>query len=203
MTTYIPSLTLPQGLFANKAASILLPVGAGAAIGALCSPSSTQRTYMALKQPPFRPPPWVFGPVWTTLYGLMGYAAWRAWTTGSASVDMRVRDLAKHGATLYSLQLGLNFAWMPLFFGLRRPVEAAADAVVLWGVVGYMAWVWGQVDERAGWALAPYVAWCGVASYLSIGVGYLNGWSIADKERDMPPGGADGSTRFVNEKKQS
>ena len=55
----------------------------------------TQKTYLALKQPPLRPPPWVFGPMWTTLYGLMGYAAYRAWYTGSASVNPEIRNLAK------------------------------------------------------------------------------------------------------------
>lgn len=55
----------------------------------------TQNTYMALKQPPYRPPPWVFGPMWTVLYGLMGFAAYRAWTTGMQSFDPRKVQLAK------------------------------------------------------------------------------------------------------------
>ena len=200
MTTYIPSLTLPQGLFASPAASILLPVGIGLGIGALSSPKETQRTYLAIKQPPYRPPPQVFAPVWTTLYGLMGYAAWRAWTTGSASFDPQVRALAKHGATLYTIQLGLNFIWMPLFFSARRPIEAAVDLATLTGVTAYLTYIWGQVDERAGWALAPYLAWLGVANYLNLGVGYLNGWSFEGKEKTMPPGGAADSSSYVNEK---
>ena len=200
MTTYIPSLTLPQALFANPAASILLPVAGGFAIGYATSPKNTQRTYLALKQPPYRPPPYVFGPAWTALYGLMGYAAWRAWTTGSASVNPVVREAAKHGATLYSIQLALNFAWMPLFFGMNRPILAAVDILSLWSIVGYLTYTWSKVDERASWALAPYVAWLGFASYLNIGVGYLNDWDMENKERTMPPGGGQDSSKYVNEK---
>ena len=55
----------------------------------------TQKTYLALKQPPYRPPPQVFGPVWTTLYGLMGYAAYRAWNTGISSLDPSMVSLTK------------------------------------------------------------------------------------------------------------
>lgn len=95
MTSYIPSLTLPNIIFEQPAASILLPVLAGAAIGYSSRPKETQKTYLALRQPPLRPPPWVFGPAWTTLYGLMGYAAYRAWSTGSNSFDPRIVQLTK------------------------------------------------------------------------------------------------------------
>lgn len=73
MTTYLSSLTLPAFIFEQPAASILLPVIAGSAIGYSLSPKETQASYNALRQPPGRPPGWVFGPAWTTLYTLMGY----------------------------------------------------------------------------------------------------------------------------------
>lgn len=96
MTTYIPSLTLPSAVFSNAAVSILLPMIAGPAIGyATQPPREVQDNYLALRQPPLRPPPWLFGPVWTILYGLMGYAATRAWTTGMDSFDARKVMLAK------------------------------------------------------------------------------------------------------------
>lgn len=88
MTTYMPSITIPQAVFLNPYASVALPVALGTAVGystrrtcslsipqlktntlTLQTASDTQKMYMDMKQPPLRPPPWVFGPVWTILYG--------------------------------------------------------------------------------------------------------------------------------------
>lgn len=128
----------------------------------------TRQTYLALKQPPFRPPPQIFGPAWTSLYALMGYAAYRAWTTGTASLNPNTLQLTKQGATLYTIQLGLNIIWMPLFFGLKRPIEATANITLLTAVTGYLTYVWSQVDTGAAWCLAPYLGWLGFATYLSV-----------------------------------
>lgn len=154
---------------------------------------------MAMKQPPYRPPPKLFGPAWTLLYGLMGYAAYRAYSTGLSPLRSPADIQAtKHGATLYTIQLGLNLLWMPLFFVAKRPIEATVDIVALTGVVGYLAYTWGKVDAVAGWALAPYLGWLCFATYLSAGVGYLNNWNIAATEVDFPPSTKD--TLFVDEK---
>ncbi len=155
---------------------------------------------MALKQPPLRPPPAVFGPVWTALYGCIGYAAYRAWTTGMASLNPRKVEMTKHGATLYTIQLGLNLIWMPLFFKYKRPVAATLDIVALTGITAYMTYLWGQVDEVAGYFLAPYLAWLGFATYLCVGAGYLNDWDFSDKERPMPPSTKARSTKYVDER---
>lgn len=156
---------------------------------------------MALKQPPFRPPPYVFGPAWTLLYGLMGYSAYRAMDKGlTPTSSIQVINAAKHGFTLYSIQLGLNLVWMPLFFVLKRPIAATLEIVALTGVVGYLTYVWGQVDAVAGWALAPYLGWLGFATYLTVGVGYLNDWDIGSKEVDFPPTHKGKDTKYVDEK---
>ncbi|KAK0103294.1 hypothetical protein ONS95_005325 [Cadophora gregata] len=200
MTTFIPSLTLPAALFANPAASIIFPIALGTAVGYSVRPKETQKTYLALKQPPYRPPPYVFGPAWTILYGLMGFSAHRAFTTGmSATASTTAHNLTKHGATLYSIQLGLNLIWMPLFFVAKRPIESLVDIVALTGTVGYLTYVWGQVDAVAGWALAPYLGWLGFATYLTVGVGYLNDWNLSDKEVPASPEGK--GTKYVDEKK--
>lgn len=170
MTTHIPSLTIPNFILGNAVTSTLLPIALGTAVGYSTRPSSTESTYLALRQPPLRPPAWVFGPVWTCLYGLMGYAAHRATSVGTPS--------AKHGATLYTIQLGLNLVWMPLFFGIRRPVEAAVDLVALLGVNCYLTYVWSGVDKVAAWCLTPYVAWLSFATYLNVGFGVLNDWVV-------------------------
>lgn len=85
MTTFIPSLTLPSQVFSQPASAILLPLLLGNGIGFIVAPKEAQSTYMALKQPPYRPPPQIFAPVWTALYGMMGYAAYRAYTTGMSA----------------------------------------------------------------------------------------------------------------------
>jgi translocator protein len=136
--------------------------------------------------------------MWTALYGLMGYGAYRAYTTGMASLDPTKVELTRQGMTLYTVQLGLNLLWMPLFFGLKRPIEATVDIVALTGVTGYLAYTWAQVDSVAAWSLAPYLGWLGFATYLSAGVGYLNDWNIADKEVDFPPSSKD--TKYVDER---
>ena len=156
---------------------------------------------MALKQPPYRPPPEVFAPAWTLLYGLMGFSAYRAYSVGMDPMSSLEKHLlTKQGATLYTIQLGLNLAWMPLFFMLKRPIEATVDIVALTGVTGYLTYVWGQVDSLAGWALVPYLGWLGYATYLSAGVGYLNEWNTKDKEVDASPATKGTHTKYVDEK---
>ncbi len=201
MTTYIPSLTLPAQVFEQPAVSILLPVALGAGIGFAVRPHESQKTYMALKQPPYRPPPQVFGPMWTALYGLMGYSAYRAWNTGMSSLNPITVALTKQGATLFSIQLGLNLIWMPLFFRLQRPIEATADILALTGTVGYLAYIWSQVDTVAAWGIAPYLGWLGFATYLSAGTGYLNNWDFSNKETSVPNDRGTGLDKsYVNEK---
>ncbi|KUI67434.1 hypothetical protein VM1G_02618 [Cytospora mali] len=184
MTTYIPALTIPYGVFANPATSILLPVGLGAAVGYSTRPKETQKTYLTIKQPPFRPPPYVFGPAWTLLYSLMGYASHRAVMAGLSPLTSTPRLIqdTKHSATLYTIQLGLNLAWMPLFFGLKRPIEATVDIVALLGLNAYLTKLWWPIDRTAAWCMVPYLGWLGFATYLSAGAGYLNDWTFKGKE---------------------
>jgi translocator protein len=84
--------------------------------------------------------------------------------------------IARQSTTLYSVQLGLNLVWMPLFFGLRRPIEATIDIVALLGMNAYLTYLLGSVDRASAYLLTPYVAWLSYATYLSMGSGYLNGW---------------------------
>ena len=84
---------------------------------------------------------------------------------------------------MYTLQLGLNIIWMPLFFGLGRPIEAMLDIVTLTGTVGYLTYIWQKVDPVAAYLMAPYLAWLGFATYLTAGTGYLNGWTMKSTEQ--------------------
>ncbi|KYK55596.1 translocator protein [Drechmeria coniospora] len=183
MTTILPNFAIDARVLQHPAASILLPIALGTAVGYGTRPTQTKDKYLSLKQPPLRPPPWVFGPVWTLLYGIMGYAAYRATSTGlSPLASPEVTRATRLGMTLYTIQLGLNFAWMPLFFVAERPVEATIDILALLGVNVYLTRVWGSVDKVAGLCQIPYLAWLSFATYLCAGAGHLNSWDLSDKE---------------------
>lgn len=201
--SYIPSLTLPSSLFASPYASLALPLVLGVGSGLVSQPGSSapktaadgpspdrktylsndsiKKKYAALKQPPFRPPPYIFAPAWTILYGLMGYASHRAWTQGMSTLNPKIVENTRIGATWYTIQLGLNLCFMPLFFGLGRPIEALIDITALTASVGYLTYVWGKVDKTAAYCLVPYLGWLGFATYLTAGTGYLNGWDLGEK----------------------
>ncbi|KAI1209997.1 TspO/MBR-related protein [Annulohypoxylon truncatum] len=176
MTTSIPSLiSIPYNVFANPAASILLPIALGTTAGLSSGVKKSQTTYRAFKQPPLSPPAQVFGPVWTLLYGLMGYASHRAVTAAPSALA----SPDQMGA-LYTVQLGMNMLWMPLFFGMRRVDLAAANIVLLTGLNGYLTYLYFSVDNLAGWCQVPHMAWLAFATYLTGGVGYLNNWDISE-----------------------
>ncbi|KAM0332162.1 hypothetical protein ACHAQA_002437 [Verticillium albo-atrum] len=195
MTTFIPALTLPRQVFDHPATAILLPIALGTGVGFASSRKSAHisasmiKTYARIKNPPGNPPSYVFGPTWTVLYGLMGYAAYRAVSVGLApGATPAQADLTRQGATLYSIQLALNLAWTPLFFVFRRPIEATVDIATLLGANAYLAYIWGQVDQTAGLLQIPYLGWLSFATYLCAGAGYLNNWDISEKSEAEPKG---------------
>ena len=113
----------------------------------------------------------------------MGYASHRIATIGlSSSASPAIVETAQNSLTLYTVQLGLNLAWMPLFFVAKRPAEASIDIVTLVGMNAYLAYLWSSIDEVAAWCQVPYLGWLGFATYLCLGAGYLNGWDLHDKE---------------------
>jgi benzodiazapine receptor len=123
--------------------------------------------YAGLVKPALTPPPWVFGPVWTLLYLMMGIAAWLVW---------RKQGLA--GALgplgLFLLQLALNALWSYLFFGLQRPGLAFLDIVTLWlAILAALVAFW-RVYPLAGLLLLPYLLWVSFATYLNFQFWRLN-----------------------------
>ncbi|KEY71124.1 hypothetical protein S7711_00946 [Stachybotrys chartarum IBT 7711] len=191
MTTYIPAFTLSTAIFQSPAASILLPVTLGTGVGYLTGPhryigllgSQNKKTYLSLKQPPLSPPAWVFAPVWTVLYGLMGYSAYRVTMIGlSPFSSPQTIQLTRQSLTLYTAQLALNLIWTPIFFFAKRPVEATVDITTLVGLNVYLTYLWSQIDSVSAYLHLPYLGWLGFATYLCSGVGYLNGWDLRTPE---------------------
>jgi len=136
-------------------------------LGGWLTAQSVDTWYRSLRRPPFAPPDGVFGPVWTTLYFLMGTAAWLVW---------RNRKLAdvRAALTLFAVQLFLNFAWSGLFFGLRNPGLALVDIGVLWVSIGATFFAFQRHSTAAAAMLAPYWAWVTFAGYLNAGFWWLN-----------------------------
>ena len=115
--------------------------------------------YARLEKPPWAPPAWLFGPVWTVLYAVMGVAAWLV----AHKTDARPRP----ALVLWSAQLVLNATWTPIFFGLKAPGLALVNIVLLW--LAIVATVIAFLSKRtaAGMLLIPYLSWVTFAAALN------------------------------------
>ena len=142
----------------------LLVSAAGGAVTA----TSVDTWYQTLAKPSFNPPDWVFAPVWTTLYFLMGVSGWRIWRR-------RASPATRVALALFGLQLFLNFAWSVLFFGLQRIELALIDIVILFvAIVANMILFW-RIERLATLLLVPYAAWVVFAIVLNVSIWLLNG----------------------------
>lgn len=113
----------------------------------------------------------------------MGYASYHATAKASESLLPAVHTANRSAQTLYTTQLGLNFIWMSLFFGMGRPASALGDMALLIGKVTLLMANWRDADRTAFWLMSPYLTWLGYAAYLNAGVGYLNGWTLPRKNQ--------------------
>jgi len=138
-----------------------------AALGGIATATSVDTWYQGLQKPPFNPPNWVFAPVWTTLYVLMGVAACRVWRHSEAGG----RRLA---LTLFAIQLVLNLAWSFLFFGMQRIDLALVDIVLLLLAVAATIALFWPIERLAGWLLVPYFLWVSFATALNTSLWLLN-----------------------------
>lgn len=146
--------------------SLAIPLAVGG-LSALVS-GGGMGEYPQLNQPPLSPPGWVFPVVWTVLYLLMGYAAYRVLTSGADPKQIR------KALILYGAQLFFNFLWSPVFFGLERYLAAFFILLILWVLIFLTMRAFSDIDERAGDLLIPYILWVTFAGYLNLGVYLLN-----------------------------
>ena len=148
-------------------ASILGSFAAGA-IGSLATMPNIPTWYAALSKPPLNPPNWVFGPVWSTLYLLMGIAL--------ALVIIETAKKSKANAYYwFGAQLILNTLWSLAFFGLQAPwLGVVVIAALIFSIVMTMR-AFYPFKKASTWLLTPYLAWVCFATYLTVGVALLNG----------------------------
>jgi len=147
-------------------ASIVLCFGV-AGVGSVATSRSVSTWYVALAKPSWTPPGWLFGPVWSALYLMMGVAAWLVWRRAGFSG-------ARLALGLFAAQLVLNAAWSWLFFGFRMPGLAFGELIVLWcAIVATLAAFW-RTTAPAGLLMLPYLLWTSFAACLNFAIWRLN-----------------------------
>ncbi len=156
----------------SKTMKILVMVATTLTLGyisGLVTQSSVNTWYPTLNKPFFTPPNAVFPIAWSTLYVFMGIAAGLVW----ARIDVQT-ELVKKGLKFFAIQLALNMLWSYLFFGLKNPLIALIEVVLLWLMI-YETWhIFKRVDRIAGWLFVPYLAWVTYASVLNASIWWLN-----------------------------
>ena len=154
-----------------RAGTFILAIGIcylAAAVGSAFTALSVDTWYAGLVKPPFSPPGWFIGAVWTVLYLLMGISLFLVLEKD------RDRPEVKQGVSLFSIQLCLNVIWSLLFFGLRSPFLALIGILLLWGSVAATLLQFLKISRTAAYLLVPYLVWVTVATGLNAGILLLN-----------------------------
>nr|WP_295976857.1 TspO/MBR family protein [uncultured Agrobacterium sp.] len=140
---------------------VVVVVAIGALIGVNNVPGEW---YQSLQKPFFNPPNWIFGPVWTTLYVLIGIAGARTWISKRMGTRMR----------LWFTQMVLNFLWSPIFFGMQSPAGALIIIIpMLVCILAFIALTYRR-DRISMWLFVPYALWVAFATVLNASIGILN-----------------------------
>lgn len=143
-------------------AAIGIPLSGGMVIG-ISMRDEIKTWYPTLKKPSWNPPNYLFGPVWTVLYTLMGFASWRVWRAGGGPLPL----------SLYAAQLVLNFLWSPLFFKVHNLKAATIDITALVGLIAATIYEFNKVDPVAAQLMLPYLGWGSFATALTWNI-FLN-----------------------------
>ena len=137
-------------------------------VGSVFTASSVQTWYVTLQKPDFNPPSWLFGPVWITLYTLMGISAYLVWDKGWKKNQVKVALL------VFAVQLIMNSFWSILFFGLQSPSYAFIQIIFLWLFIVLTILKFYKISKTAGLLLIPYLLWVSFAAILNYYIWQLN-----------------------------
>lgn len=137
-------------------------------IGSVFTTSAIDGWYAGIVKPALNPPAWVFGPVWTTLFILMGIAAFLIWKGGLE------RRKVKIALAIFLGQLVLNTLWSIIFFGLHSPGGALVEIIFLWLAIFITIIIFAKISKLAAWLLVPYILWVSFAMYLNFAIYRLN-----------------------------
>jgi tryptophan-rich sensory protein len=156
----------------NKITKILTVVVTCLAIGyfsGIVTRSAIITWYPTLVKPNFNPPNWIFAPVWSMLYIMMGIAAGLVWDRMESNTE-----IVKRALVFFAVQLALNALWSYLFFGLMNPMLALLEIVILWLMI-YETYVqFGKINKIAGYLFIPYLLWVSFAMVLNASIWWLN-----------------------------
>jgi tryptophan-rich sensory protein len=137
-------------------------------IGSIFTSPSIPTWYATLTKPSFNPPDWIFAPVWTTLFVLMGISLYLVLNEGLQDKKVKI------SLFLFGLQLLLNVLWSFLFFGLHSPFYAFLEILILWAAIVLTIVNFFKVSRKAGFLLLPYIFWVSFAAILNFSIWRLN-----------------------------
>lgn len=137
-------------------------------LGSVFTASAIPTWYATLIRPSFAPPSWVFGPVWTMLFAMMGVSACIVWRQRKQRKDVR------HALDIFGIQFALNVLWSALFFGMQNPGAAFVEIIVLWFAILFTIVTFAKISRLAAWLLVPYLLWVSFATVLNYAFWMLN-----------------------------
>lgn len=147
--------------------SLAIPLAIGG-ISGFFTVSGVEGWYQTINKPSWNPPNSIFGPVWTTLYILMGIALFLVWKADTSI------ELKKIAVALFAVQLVLNFFWSFIFFQLHQPGWALVEIIAMWVFILLTIFAFAQVNKTAAWLLVPYISWVSFATILNYTIWKLN-----------------------------
>ncbi|MFH1253766.1 MAG: TspO/MBR family protein [Candidatus Uhrbacteria bacterium] len=147
--------------------AIIIAESAGV-IGSVFTVGAIPVWYSTLNKPSFNPPNWLFGPVWTILFVLMGIAAFLIWQRGWKKLEV------KNALKIFLSQLILNTLWSILFFGLHSPTAAFLEIIALWLLILATIISFWKISRPAAYLLFPYILWVTFAAFLNLTIVFLN-----------------------------
>ena len=147
--------------------AIAIPLMVGATSG-FFTVTGVESWYQTIQKPSWNPPGWIFGPVWTTLYVMMGIALFLVWKEDTSE------ELKKIAIALFAVQLTLNFFWSFIFFNQQQPGWALVEIIAMWIFILLTIFAFAQVNKTAAWLLVPYISWVSFATILNYTIWQLN-----------------------------
>ena len=166
-SVYMTSKTQSISSFGQLAIAILICTGTGS-LSAYISNTGMNPWFDNLIKPSWNPPEYLFGPVWTLLYCMMGISLWLVWKSET------VASVKKPALQLFAAQLFLNFCWSIIFFKFHSPAWALVEIIAMLFLIVLTTKQFSKISKQAAWLLVPYIAWVSFASVLNFSIWTLN-----------------------------